>query len=452
MVEPTVVARSEHSISRRDIDPDALKVLYRLHEHGYVAYLVGGSVRDLLLQRRPKDFDVGTSAHPHQVKKLFRNCWIIGRRFRLAHVKYGPKTIEVATFRRQVDPSELPADTAQQDETIDAAPEAPLPPDASIEEQVLSEGTHLTRVRAHDRLIHRDNTFGTPEEDAFRRDFTINALFYDIGSYAIIDYVGGLRDLENRLIRSIGDPGTRFLEDPVRMLRAVVFAARLDFTIDAPILDAFETHRHEIGRAAPARLMEEYFKILRSGAAEKTFGMLKSTRLLKEITPELDAAGPPVWEALARLDRYRQRFPSAPETLTNAMLAGTLLAPLGLAGPQRRFSADPLERRVDLGILPIPRRDVERLHQILALQQRLLDLRAPFRAQRGLLHRHVLNEALTWLEIHGNRPDVLEHWRALQAQPMPGTPVADGNVAVAPAPTHRRRRRRRRRRSPSAAS
>ena len=451
MVEPTVVARSEHAISRRDIDPDALKVLYRLHEHGYAAYLVGGSVRDLLLGRRPKDFDIGTSAHPHQVKKLFRNCWIIGRRFRLAHVKYGPKTIEVATFRRQVDPSELPADAARADEALEATPEMPLPPDASLEEQVQSEGTHLTKVRAHDRLIHRDNTFGTPEEDAFRRDFTINALFYDIASFAIIDYVGGLRDLEHRVIRSIGDPGTRFLEDPVRMLRAVVFAARLDFSIDEPILEAFETHRHEIGRAAPARLMEEYFKILRSGSAEKTFRLLKETRLLREITPELHEAGPSLWEALGRLDRYRQRFPAAPETLTNAMLAGTLLAPLGLAGPKRRFSADPLERRVELGILPIPRRDVERLHQILSLQTRLLDLRAPFRAQRALLHRHVLNEALTWLEIHGGRPDVLEHWRTLQAQPMPGTAVPDGNVAV-PVPHHRRRRRRRRRRPPAGSS
>ena len=450
MVEPTVVARSEHSISRRDIDPDALKVLYRLHEHNYVAYLVGGSVRDLLLGRRPKDFDIGTSAHPHQVKKLFRNCWIIGRRFRLAHVKYGTKTIEVATFRRQVDPSELPADTVRADEAVDAAPEAPLPADASLEEQVLSEGTHLAKVRAHDRLIHRDNTFGTPEEDAFRRDFTINALFYDIGSYSIIDYVGGLKDLEDRLIRSIGDPGTRFLEDPVRMLRAVVFAARLDFWIDDLILEAFETHRHEIGRAAPARLMEEYFKILRSGYAEKTFGMLKETRLLREMTPELDVAGTALWESIARLDTYRQRFPTAPDTLTNAILAGTLLQPLGLASPQRRFSADALERRVELGILPVPRRDVERLHQILAKQPRLLDLRAPFRAQRGLLNRHVLNEALTWLEIHGGRPDVVEHWRTLQAQPGPGAPAPEGNLAVPGAPILRRRRRRRRRRSPSA--
>src|SRR5215204_3788326 len=301
MVEPTVVARSEHSISRRDIDPDALKVLYRLHEHGFVAYLVGGSVRDLLLGRRPKDFDVGTSAHPHQVKKLFRNCWIIGRRFRLAHVKYGPKTIEVATFRRQVDPAELPSDAPLADEEIEAVQEAPLPPGASAEEVIQSEATHLAHVRARDRLIHRDNTFGTPEEDAFRRDFTINALFYDIATFSIIDYVGGLKDLEHRLIRSIGDPGTRFLEDPVRMLRAVVFAARLDFSIDTPILDAFGTHRHEIARAAPARLMEEYFKILRSGFAEKTFRILKETRLLREITPELDAAGTSLWESLARL-------------------------------------------------------------------------------------------------------------------------------------------------------
>jgi poly(A) polymerase len=449
MVEPTVVARSEHSISRRDIDPDALKVLYRLHEHGYVAYLVGGSVRDLLLGRRPKDFDIGTSAHPHQVKKLFRNCWIIGRRFRLAHVKYGPKTIEVATFRRQVDPSELPPDAARTDEALDAAPDLPLPLDASLEEQVLSEGTHLAKVRAHDRLIHRDNTFGTPEEDAFRRDFTINALFYDIASFSIIDYVGGLQDLEHKLVRSIGDPGTRFLEDPVRMLRAVVFAARLDFWIDDLILEAFETHRHEIGRAAPARLMEEYFKILRSGYAEKTFAMLKETRLLREITPELDAAAPALWESIARLDAYRQRFPGVPDTLTNAILAGTLLQPLGLAGPQRRFTADALERRVELGMLPVPRRDVERLHQILSLQPRLLDLRAPFRAQRGLLHRQVLHEALIWLEIHGNRPDVVEHWRALQAEPMSSTPALDGNVTPVALPM-RRRRRRRRRRAPSA--
>jgi poly(A) polymerase len=442
MVEPTIVPRSAHSISRREIDADALKVLYRLHEHHYTAYLVGGSVRDLLLGRRPKDFDIGTSAHPHQVKKLFRNCWIIGRRFRLAHVKFGPKTIEVATFRRQVDTAELPPEV---DEAIEAVPE-PDPGNSQLE-KTQAEATHLAKVRAHDRLIHRDNTFGTPEEDAFRRDFTINALFYDIGTYSIIDYVNGLEDLEARSIRSIGDPAVRFLEDPVRMTRAVVLAARLDFDIDEPILEAIETYRHEIGRAAPARMLEEFFKILRSGSAEKSLRMLKQTKLLRAITPELDDAPDALWESVARIDRYRQQFPTAPDMLTNAILAGTLLVPLGLAGRRQRFTADPLERRVELGMLQMPRRDVERLHQVLSIQPRLLDLNAPFRAQRALLHRHVLNEALVWLEIHGGRPDAVHHWRALQHDAS-GAP-RDEETATFP-PRRRRRRRRRGRRSPPA--
>jgi poly(A) polymerase len=444
MAEPTIVPRSRHNISRREIDPDALKVLYRLHEHGYIAYLVGGSVRDLLLGRRPKDFDIGTSAHPHQVKKLFRNCWIIGRRFRLAHVKFGPKTIEVATFRRQVDPSEVPPGV---DEAIEAAVDAaPEPADASHEsrtEQTQTTATHLARTRAHDRLIHRDNTFGTPEEDAFRRDFTINALFYDIATFSIIDYVNGLEDLEARLIRSIGDPGVRFLEDPVRMLRAVVLASRLDFDIDQPILEALEVHRHELGRSAPARLLEEYFKILRSGSAERSLRRLKETKLLRTITPELDSAPDALWQSITRLDRYRSRYAAAPDTLTNAVTAGSLLVPLGLAGRRQRFATDALERRVELGMLQMPRRDVERLQQILALQPRLLDLRAPFRAQRALLHRHVLTEALTWLEIHGDRPDVVQHWRSLQAEPA--SEEQPDTAAFVPL---RRRRRRRRRRAP----
>src|SRR6187431_956383 len=205
MREPVIVPREQHTISRSQIDPDALKVLYRLHQNSYVAYLVGGSVRDLLLGRRPKDFDIGTSAHPYQVKKLFRNCWIIGRRFRLAHVKFGSKVIEVATFRRQVAPGE---------EVVQDGVPAPDPS--------TPEGEHL---------IHHDNTFGTPEEDAFRRDFTINALFYDIANFSIIDYVGGLDDLRAGVVKSIGNPEVRFREDPVRMMRAVALAARLGFTI-----------------------------------------------------------------------------------------------------------------------------------------------------------------------------------------------------------------------------
>src|SRR5512132_3709690 len=224
MVVPRIIPRAEHPISRRDIDPDALKVLYRLRQYDHVAYLVGGSVRDLLLGRRPKDFDVGTSAHPYQVKKLFRNCWIIGRRFRLAHVKFGTKVIEVATFRRQV---------AAGEEVVQDGVPAPDP--------TTPEGEHL---------IHHDNTFGTPEEDAFRRDFTINALFYDIADFSVIDYVGGLDDLQAKVVRSIGDPEVRFREDPVRMLRAVALAARLGFTIDEPILGAIRVLRHEIASSS----------------------------------------------------------------------------------------------------------------------------------------------------------------------------------------------------------
>ena len=435
MAEPTILARAEHTISRRDVDPDALKVLYRLHEHHYIAYLVGGSVRDLLLKRRPKDFDIGTSAHPHQVKKLFRNCWIIGRRFRLAHVKYGTKTIEVATFRRHVATSEL---TPEAEAVTAEAPEQETPPPAQ---------PAGSRRRLDDHLIQRDTTYGTPEEDAFRRDFTVNALFYDIGTFSIIDYVGGLDDLDARIIRCIGEPDVRFLEDPVRMLRAVVLAARLEFTIDQPILDAMAVHRHEIARSAPARLLEEYYKILRSGHAQEAFKQLRATGLLKAITPELASGADPVWRSIGALDLYRARFEAAPDSLTNAILAGTLLAPLGLVA-RRRFSADALERRVELGLLPIARRDIERLQQILALQPRLLDINGPVRAQRGLLHRAVLAEAITWLDIHGDRPEVVAHWRALQSeageQPQP---AADGSPAAA-APYPRRRRRRRRRGAP----
>src|SRR5678815_3927877 len=237
MRQPVIVPREQHAVSRKQIDPDALKVLYRLHQNDHVAYLVGGSVRDLLLGRRPKDFDIGTSAHPYQVKRLFKNCWIIGRRFRLAHVRFGAKTIEVATFRRLLSAQELAT-------AVDEAEPGRLPEATS--------GDTSDSIERADRLLHRDNTFGTPEEDAFRRDFTINALFYDIGTFSIIDYTGGLQDLRDRLVRCRGVPTERFQEDPVRMLRAVAMAARLDFRIDPPIETAIAAHRHDLARSAPA--------------------------------------------------------------------------------------------------------------------------------------------------------------------------------------------------------
>ena len=451
--DPIVIPRAEHPISRKQIDPDALKVLYRLHQSNYVAYLVGGSVRDLLLGRRPKDFDIGTDAHPYQIKRLFRNCWIIGRRFRLAHVRFGTKTIEVATFRRMVTAQELAETEAEQQ-----AHSIPL----GHEHGHHGGHEHGGHGDNHDRLVHRDNTFGTPEEDAFRRDFTINALFYDIATFSIIDYTGGLQDLRAGLIRSIGDPVERFQEDPVRMLRAVAMAARLDFAIDPPIDAAIASHREHIARSAPARLIEEFYKLLRSGASEQAFRMLAERRLLEPLAPDLQArAGHALWRSLGALDAYRKRFTAVPDALTNAILLGSLLVPLGYnwrmlaptaipdghlrasTGTRGTFGgADAAkEPRLSLGMLPLARRDIERLRQILGLQRRLMDMELSPRAKRALMHRAPFREALTWLEIHGDAPDVLEHWRGF----IEAAGAFEGEEAEAP----RRRRRRRRRRRPT---
>ena len=461
MTEPVIVPRAEHPISRRDIDSDALKVLYRLHESGATAYLVGGSVRDLLLSRRPKDFDIGTSAHPYQVKKLFRNCWIIGRRFRLAHVRFGLKTIEVATFRKHI-----PAGT-------ESEPASPV--------------SHVSPASpASAASADHDNTFGTPEEDAFRRDFTINALFYDIGTFSIIDYVGGLKDLKDGLIRCIGDPNERFQEDPVRMLRAIVMASRLNFRLDRPIVDAIATHRGLMATASSARLIEEYYKILRSGYAEITFRGLAEHRLLDPVTPEIQrgAKNQALWDSLAALDAYRRKFESAPATLRNPVLLGTLLLPLGLMPrPERRhFEPEPEPEEIDgnaidpksmslppvalakggkfrrppkepilkIGSLPIARGDTERLRQILSLQGRIADLEMSPRAKRSLMHRGPFEDSLTWFEIHGNAPAVLEHWKGfIEALGDEAKHPPEGGEA-APiegegGPRRRRRRGRRRR-------
>jgi poly(A) polymerase len=447
MVEPRIVPRDEHPLSRRDIDPDALKVLYRLRQAEHTAYLVGGSVRDLLLGRRPKDFDIGTSAHPYQVKKLFRNCWIIGRRFRLAHVKFGQKVIEVATFRRQV---------AAGEEVVQDGVPAPDP--------TTPEG---------EQLIHHDNTFGTPEEDAFRRDFTINALAYDIATFSIIDYVGGLEDLRAGIVRSIGDPDVRLNEDPVRMIRAIAIAARLDFTIEPTLLQAIRTHRHEIAKSSQPRLLEEYYKILRAGSAEKAFRQLASVGLLEPISDELHrGATDPLWRSLAAVDEYRRQFESTPDTLSNAILLGSLLVPLGISlhpprapytpgGSDAEAGDGPRSRRLRhppgprLGDLPLARRDVERLRQIISLQRRLRDLTASPRAQQSLAHRGIFREALTWMEIHGDAPDVVEHWIGVIDEggaPEPGSedsgddqPPQPGAMPSVPIRKRRRRRRRGRR-------
>jgi poly(A) polymerase len=349
-------------------------------------------------------------------------------------VRFGTKTIEVATFRRQVSAQEL---AAAEEEAVEGIP---LDPDSAA---------------THDRLVHRDNTFGTPEQDAFRRDFTINALFYDIATFSIIDYTGGLRDLQDGLVRCIGDPAERFQEDPVRMLRAVAMAARLGFRIDPPIDAAIASHRHDIARSAPARLIEEFYKLLRSGASERAFHMLAERKLLEPIAAELQRrTGTQLWESLARLDAYRQRFENIPDTLTNAILLGSLLVPLGhtfrsfapsdrpdllsSAEPTRAVAEGRKEPRLSLGMLPLARRDVDRLRQILSLQRRIADMSTSPRARRALMHRGPFREALTWLEIHGDRPDVLEHWRGF----IEAAGAFEGEAPEQP--LHRRRRRRRR--------
>jgi poly(A) polymerase len=424
MPEPVIIPRSDHPISRQQIDADALKVLYRLRQFDHIAYLVGGSVRDLLLGRTPKDFDIGTSAHPYQVKRLFRNCWIIGRRFRLAHVKFGMKVIEVATFRRQV-----PAGTEEE-------PAAVVPVAAPLG----------SAIDDPDLLIHHDNTFGTPEEDAFRRDFTLNALFYDIETRSIIDYVGGLDDIRAGIIRCIGLPEERFQEDPVRMLRAVALAARLDFRIDTPILQAIDRYHGELARSAPARLMEEIYKVLRAGAAEKTFRMLVETGLLAALAPEVPGRiTDSFWQSLAAIDKYRRAFKRNPESLANAILLGSLLIPLGLLD-QHHGRTKELGAR--FGILPIARRDVEFLRQILALQRHMRDPGASPRHKRGVMHRTAFPAALMWLELHGNNAALVESWRALLAEAAASDSTA-GSDDLPPAgdgPPRRRRRRRRRRR------
>jgi poly(A) polymerase len=472
VTEPLIIPRAEHPISRNDIDADALRVLSRLNENEYTAYLVGGSVRDLLLGRRPKDFDIGTDAHPYEIKKLFRNCWIIGRRFRLAHIKYGAKTIEVATFRQNV-PDASAVAAAEPVAAGDATDAAAAPradgsttaPEAQTESRGERRSGDAPRPRAHSDehgIVRRDNLYGTPEEDAFRRDFTVNALFYDIATRSVIDYTGGLEDLRQRRIVCIGDPTVRFTEDPVRMLRAAVFAARLDFEMDEAVLDAIETHGHLIQKASPARLLEEYFKILRSGHAEATFRVLDGVGLLGLITPELQDAPDVFWTSLKQLDAWRSHHPSIPQEMVNPVLLGALLVPLGFVNPH--------EDQLMLGMLTLPRKDYERLRHLLVTVPKLTDQNLPVRVARGLPGRPSFSDAITWLDVFGDAPDAVAHWKHVQSQmpkpePRPHRGHTHGPAARPLTPGHphthaahhtsgapaagdasKRRRRRRRRR------
>ena len=275
--EPVVYA---HTIPRRLIDPDAAKVIRRLNRHGHTAYLVGGGVRDLMLGRKPKDFDLATSARPYEVRDLFRNCRVIGRRFRLAHVLFaGGKVIEVATFRR---------DPSQHYEVIKPKIAKKIPLCAGPEPVRLIPARN-TAIDGEDKdlLITNDNVFGEPHEDAIRRDFTINALFYDVERGEVIDFVGGVADLEEHLLRTIGDPNVRFREDPVRILRAIKFSARLDMGLDPAVYDGMVRHRADLQRAAAPRVLEEILRFLRGGAAQRSVFLAWDVGALSQVLPEV---------------------------------------------------------------------------------------------------------------------------------------------------------------------
>ena len=292
---PVVYKRPEHCISRKNIDPDALKVLYRLDHLGYTAYLVGGGVRDLLLGRKPKDFDVGTSAKPNEVKRAFKNCFLIGRRFRLAHVRFGEKVIETATFRQN---------SQTIGEIIEHAAEGPM----------------------------EDNTFGTPQTDAYRRDFTVNGLFYNIKDFSVIDWVGGMKDLEKKVIRAIGDPEIRFQEDPVRMMRAVKFSSRLGFKIEKKTQQAMEKYHKCILTASLPRVCEEVFRLFPYGHSAAAFKQLYACGILGDLLPELGAfidrdggVRSATFKYLKMLDVYEQMMAEKGFEVSNGLRAAVLM-------------------------------------------------------------------------------------------------------------------------------
>ncbi len=292
--QPRILRRAEHPLSRAFVSTNALKVLYRLHRAGFVAYLVGGAVRDLLLGRKPKDFDIGTNARPQQVRQLFRNARVIGRRFRLVMVRFAGEVVEVATFRRSPEPPEI-----EDGETTDVL--APTP---------------------------EADEFGTPEEDAWRRDFTVNGLFYNIADFSVIDHVGGLEDLEARVIRTIGPPRMRFAEDPVRMMRAVEYGARLGFRLDGELAEAIGVMHAEIRRAAPARIAYELVESLKGGQALAIFRGLEDSGLLEHTVPEAHEGAAATTNALLwRLLASADGCVAAGQPPSEEVLLGLLLLP-----------------------------------------------------------------------------------------------------------------------------
>lgn len=416
VIPAVIVDRADHCVSRREIPETVLKVLYRLHRSGYRAYLCGGSVRDLLMRRTPKDFDIATDAHPAAVRKLFRNSRIIGRRFRLVHVVFQGSVVEVSTFRRE--PESRPEDT--------------------------------------ELLVTDDNTFGTPLEDARRRDFTINGLFYNIADFTVIDYVGGLADIERRTVRVIGDPDLRFREDPVRMMRAVEFASRLNFEIDGETYRAIRDHRTEIMKASAPRVSEEILELLRRGWSKNAFAMLTESGLLEPLFPEVHRLlkrneALYFWKMLEVLDRTVQLN----RKISDAVLLSVLFLPFVLEGIEEEEKRR--RERLKLGevilfvrelIQPICQRMAfssairHQIEQALETLWRLLEPPVERRSMWRFVNRDQFADALALLELFalssGRYVESFRHWQQFAQR----VKRAEGDLE----PELKRQPRRRRRR------
>jgi poly(A) polymerase len=474
------------------LDADAVRVVLRLRQHGYEAYLVGGCVRDLLVNRSPKDFDIATSATPNQVRDLFRNSRLIGRRFRLAHVYFkGGKILEVSTFRAsptaveepvppEVAAAELrPAEVGEAvvtdaDGAAEVAPEAALAPvipeggdPLDADAQALLEFTPAPMPEVavapeperavKDHFIDEDNVFGTAIEDARRRDFTINGLFYDPGVGQVIDHVRGLRDLDLREIRTIGDPEVRMREDPVRLLRGVRFACKLGFDFEPRTYAAMEGAVEDLSRCSAPRLLEETFRLIRGGVSAPSLKLLRALDALKVLLPPLDAwlksqdadGQDAYWGFAEALDG----LVSSGAPFDDSMLLAALLLPVALDDPDPDQSQDGrpnVARAIELLLQELvrtarlPRRIAERCRMILIAQRTLSGQR---RRRGGLMsfRRHPLfNEALkvfeVWVEATDEFHDELEQWKS-GAAPNPSTDAA-------PVPGRKRRRRKRKGRGP----
>jgi poly(A) polymerase len=426
-IAPRIIPREQHNISRKQISANALRVLYKLHEAGFQAYLVGGAVRDLLVGGAPKDFDVATDATPEQVKQLFRNCRLIGRRFRLAHVVYGPEVIEVATFRANID-----------------------------------DGSGA-RELDNGRLV-RDNVYGTIEDDAVRRDFTANALYYAIADFSVRDFVGGYEDVEARTLRLIGEPESRYREDPVRMLRAVRLAAKLGFSIEPATAEPIGRLSNLLSEASSARLFDEALKMFLAGHAERSFLELEKQGLLASLLPDTGAALAADETDLCRIMLLRglantDARINADKSVTPAYLFAALLWPAyafelqrlleqghDLATSEQRAADRVTLRQIER--VAIPRRFSVPMHEIWWLQSRFT-ARQKKRVMRVLSHPR-FRAAFDFLELRAavvpELREEFEFWR--EAQGLPPDVLADKLTAAAVkddgggAGTRKRRRRR----------